>query len=168
MIGMHMGILLIVDFADLTMGMLMIHWFTFDSSWLSAKPKDTGIVYFDGVCGLCNNFVNVLLSEDRKQSLQFAPLQGVIAKENIDAENLEKLDTVMYQENGKIYTKSDAVIMALASLGGHWKLGIVFRIIPKFIRDFLYSYIARHRYKWFGKNEECRIPTAEERSSILL
>lgn len=168
MIGMHIGILMIVDFADLTFGVLMIHWFTFDGRWLKSKPKQSGIVFFDGICGLCNKFIDFLLSEDKNDTLTYAPLQGDTAKMKLSKDELENVNTIIYQEENKTYKLSDAILKILGSLGGIWKLVIIFRIIPKFIRDKLYKYVASNRYKWFGKKETCRIPTPEERSKILM
>ncbi len=167
MIFMHLGILAIVDFADLTLGMLMIHWFTFDGSWLKSKEKHTGIVFSDGVCNLCNSFVDFLLGEDRNTSLRFASLQGETAKEKLPAPDLEKIETIIYYSDNQVYKQSDAVIQIMNSLGGVWKIGIVFKIIPKFIRDGLYSYVAKNRYKWFGEKDTCRMPTQEERERFL-
>jgi len=167
MIAMHLGILLVVDFADLTIGMLMMHWFTFDPSWFKAKPEKSGVVYFDGVCGMCNSFINFLIGEDQAQSLQFSPLQGETAKQELETSFLSDIKTVVFKEDGKIYTKSDAIIRAMSSMGGMYRLLHVFRIVPKFLRDNIYEFIAERRYKWFAKKAECRIPTPEERMKFL-
>jgi len=170
MIAMHLGILVIVDFADLTCGMLMIHLYTFDSTWL--KPKRTNqsqhIVLFDGVCGLCNTFIDFLLKEDREDVLHYAPLQGETAKqfvENIDPSNLQ---TVVFCSEGKTYIKSDAVIEIFQSMGGIWRLAIIFKVIPKSLRDTAYAYVAKNRLKWFGQKETCRMPTPKERGKLLI
>ncbi len=169
MIVMHLGILLIVDFADLTLGMLMIHAFTFDASWL--KPSRTSatknIVFFDGVCGLCNFFVDFLLKEDPEDVLIFSPLQGETAQTyipNIDSSNLT---TVVFYTADKTYTKSDAVIEILKSIGGIWKLVVVLKVIPKPVLDAGYTFIATHRFEWFGQKETCRMPTPKERGKLL-
>lgn len=167
MIGMHLGILMVVDFADLTLGMLMIHWFTFDSRWFEAKPKHSGIVYFDGVCGMCNTFINFLLSEDQKATLQYAPLQGDTAKSNIDSKYSSDLNTVVYQEGDKVYSELDAILKSVASIGGIWRLVLVLRIVPNFIGNRVYRFVSMNRYQWFGKKEDCRMPTPEERERIL-
>lgn len=167
MVFMHLGILSIVAFADLTIGMLMIHWFTFDSRWLSAKPKRTGVVFFDGVCGMCNSVVDLMLPEDHNDTLRFAPLQGSTAKEQLSQKDVANISTIIYQEGDKTYKQSDAVLKSFASLGGIWKLALIFRIIPRWIRDNVYKYIAANRYKWFGKKAACRIPTQEERAKFL-
>jgi predicted DCC family thiol-disulfide oxidoreductase YuxK len=169
MIAMHLGILLLVDFADLTLGMLMIHAFTFDASWL--KPSRTSatknIVFFDGVCGLCNAFIDFLLKEDRKDVLLFSPLQGETAQHYIKDIDPSNLTTVVFCTDGKIYTKSDAVIEIFKSLGGVWRLAAVFKLIPKPLRDIAYAFVATHRMQWFGQKETCRMPTSKERGKLL-
>lgn len=167
MIGMHLGILMIVDFADLTLGMLMIHWFTFDANWLKPKPEKSGIVFFDGVCGMCNNVVNFLMSEDQGNSLQFAPLQGETAKQYLEEEYLTNMSTICFKQDDQIYQKSDAVLYAVASMGGMWKVVLVFKLIPRIVRDSIYSFIAKNRYRWFGKKESCRMPKPGELDKIL-
>lgn len=167
MIFMHLGILLIVDFADLTLGMLMIHWFTFDARWLKAKPKQSGILFFDGVCGMCNGLINFMMSEDSNHALQFAALQGETAKQKVDKSYLENLNSIVYLEGGKSYTESDGVIHAAAAMGGIYKLILIVKLIPKFIRDKTYAFISANRYKWFGKKEACRMPTLAEREKLL-
>ena len=168
MIGMHLGILLVVDFADLTLGMLMIHWFTFDSRWLKPKAKHTGIVYFDGVCGMCNTFIDFLLTQDQNATLRFAPLQGDTAEQNVESKYLKDLNTVVYQEGGKTYSELQAILKSLSSLGGIWKLVVIFRLLPDFIGNSVYRFVSRNRYQWFGKKDACRMPTAEERERILV
>lgn len=167
MIAMHLGILLIVDFADLTLGMLMIHGFTFDSRWLKSKPKNTGILFFDGVCSMCNGLINFMMSEDRNHALRYAPLQGETAKDNVATEYLDNMNSIVYQENGKTYIESDGVIQALAAMGGTYKLALVFKVVPKYIRNKIYRVISKNRYKWFGKKDQCRMPTSEEREKLL-
>ncbi len=173
MILMHFGILLIVDFADLTLGMLMIHWFTFDDRWLfGSKEKlvaasDRGIVFFDGICGICNGFVDFAMSEDQMDQLTFAPLQGSTAQEKIPGLDASELDSIYYYKNGQLSKESDAVLQILSDMGGIWKLGVVLRIFPRGLRDWVYGVIAKNRYRWFGKKEACRIPTVKERGKIL-
>ena len=167
MIMMHLGILLIVDFADLTLGILMIHWFTFDSEWLKPKAKHSGLLFFDGVCSVCNGLIDFMMTEDRNNALRFASLQGETAKGIVDSIYLEQLSSIVYKEGDKIYTESDAIIKASVAMGGIYKLAYLFKIIPKFLRDKVYTYIAANRYKWFGKKDACRMPTPEEREKIL-
>ena len=118
------------------------------------------IVYFDGVCGLCNRFVDFLLKYDKSKSLKFAPLQ----KSKFQNEDLS---TVILSIDDQLYTKSEAALRAISFMGGIWKLALLFLVIPKLIRDPVYDFIAKNRYQWFGKSETCRLPTPEERSRFI-
>jgi len=167
LVGMHLGMLLLVDFSDISMGWFLIHAFTFDGRWLKPKPKQSGVVFFDGVCSVCNGFVDFLISNDTNDSLQYAALQGEAAQEQLPPSDLKNVSTIIYKSEDKIYKESDAALKAIASIGGIWKLAIIFRLVPRFIRDNIYRYIARNRYNWFGKKDVCRMPTPEERNKIL-
>lgn len=167
MVLMHLGILCIVDFADLTIGMLMIHFFTLDERWLKPARIERATVYFDGVCGLCNSFVDLLMQEDRSGVLRFAPLQGTTAHERVPALAEGELSTVVYEREDRVYTKSGAAIRILRDIGGVWKLTGVLLVLPAPLRDRIYAWVARNRYKWFGQKEACRMPTPEERSRFL-
>lgn len=128
---------------------------------------EQNIVYFDGVCGLCNRFVDFLIRKDKKQKLLFAPLQGETAAKNLGIDPGQEFDSVIFLEGDKLYYKSSAALRILSSMGGSWKLMRVFLIIPGFLRNFVYDIIANNRYKVFGKKEACRIPTKEERQKFL-
>ncbi|WII71584.1 DCC1-like thiol-disulfide oxidoreductase family protein [Bdellovibrio sp. 22V] len=125
------------------------------------------VVFFDGVCHLCNGFVDAVISRDKAHLLLFAPLQGTTAEDVLPQEDRVKLDTVIYFEAGKIYYRSAAILKILTSLGGVYKLFSIAWIIPAPLRDFLYRIIAKNRYAWFGQREFCRLPTPEERSYLL-
>ncbi|MDG2247256.1 MAG: DCC1-like thiol-disulfide oxidoreductase family protein [Flavobacteriales bacterium] len=174
MVLMHFGIIAIVDFADLTVGMLMIHVFTFDSRWMKsaltrrkANPAAQRIVFFDGVCSICNSTVDFLMNEDEEGVLKFASLQGETAKQHAEVPQEETPGSIIYFREGTIHSKSSAVLLILKDLGGLWRVLSFLRIIPKPIRNAVYDLIARNRYKWFGKKETCRMPTAEERGRLL-
>jgi predicted DCC family thiol-disulfide oxidoreductase YuxK len=125
------------------------------------------IVFFDGYCGLCNFFVNLLLDIDKENVLKFAPLQGQKAAELLPNDLTEKLSTLVFIENEKIYTESDAVLRILYSIGGIWKLFYVFILVPKFIRNAVYAFVSKHRIRWFGSINQCRFPTKEEKIKFL-
>ena len=125
------------------------------------------IVFFDGVCSLCNGFVNFVFKWDKKRHFLVASLQGKNAKEKISAHYIEQLDTFVLLENGISYDRSTAVLMVLKALGFPWSIFAIFLIIPKSIRDFIYKIISKNRYVVFGKKEICRLPSAEERNSFL-
>ncbi len=167
MVIMHIGILMLVDFADLTIGMLMIHLISFDGRWLKPTKEKDNLVFFDGICGLCNQFVDFLFIEDRNDVLIFTPLQGETAKKLYPNGELEKFDSIAFLQNSKLYYKSTAAIKVCITVGGIWKLAAILYIFPKFIRDFFYDFIAKNRYKWFGKKESCRMPTPEEMEKLL-
>lgn len=145
----------------------MIQSFSILYKWFDPQPKDSGIVYFDGICSICNGFVDFLITRDANHSLQYTTLQGDTAKENLNEDLYKNVNSLIFQSGEKIYTRSNAALMALSSLGGFWKFTIWLRLIPRFIRDAIYKLIARNRYTWFGKRGECRVPTKSERGRIL-
>ena len=127
---------------------------------------EKAIVFYDGHCGLCNSAVQFLLRNDTSNHLLFAQLQGEMAKKmGLDQENIP--DSLVFAKNNKIDFRSTAAIKALAACGGYRKLIFVLYIFPTFIRDWVYDYIAKNRYKWFGRYDACRIPSPEERAKFL-
>ena len=125
------------------------------------------LIFFDGVCGLCNRFVNLLIEADKNNVLKFAPLQGKTAVELLSKEFIYELKTIVYYRNYEIFTESDAVLEILKSIGGIWAIFYIFKWIPKFIRDYIYQWISLHRLQWFGRLDRCRMPTEEERARFL-
>ena len=132
---------------------------------VDAKMKN--IVFFDGVCHLCNGFVDAVISRDKSHAYLFAPLQGTTASELLPDEERVNLDTVIYYESGKLYHRSAAIIKIVSGLGGVYNLINISWIIPSFLRDLLYSYVAKNRYIWFSKRDFCRLPTEKERAYLL-
>ena len=127
------------------------------------------IVYFDGVCNVCNASVQFIIKRDKKARFKFAPLQGVNGQkilEKLNKDNTE-FDTFILSENDKIYQKSTAALRVIKELSGLWPLLYGFIIIPAFIRDFFYGLIAGNRYRLFGKKESCMVPTPEIKSRFL-
>jgi len=124
------------------------------------------VIFFDGVCGLCNAWVDFILKRDRAGIFSFAPLQGNYAKE-MEPEASKNLNTMIYFVSGQRYYRTGAILRILRDLGGIWYLAWVFWFVPFFIRDFFYGLIARNRYRIFGKKENCRIPTPEEKVRFL-
>lgn len=127
------------------------------------------VVLFDGVCNLCNSSVNWIIDHDKRDEFRFASLQSAYGQEVIRKFNLQGdyLNTVILVENEKLYTRSAAVLRILMHIGGFYKLAGIFWLVPGIVRDVVYNYIARNRYKWFGKKESCRIPTPELKSKFL-
>ena len=135
-------------------------------------PLSHPIVYFDGVCGLCNWSVDVLMRLDHRQQLRFTPLQGETALANLSAADREDLQTLVFfdskEPEPKYWRRSDAVLRALEACGGPVALlARAARLIPAGLRDIAYKLIARVRYRVFGQKATCRIPTAEERRRFL-
>ena len=119
--------------------------------------NDKNIIYFDGICGLCNSFVKLLLKVD--SDLKFATLQGVSGQKLLNKMNFSKsdFDTVIFQKNDQIYTRSTAVFEIFKTIGGFWKILLIFSFLPISITDQLYRYIALKRFKVFGKLDQCDI-----------
>lgn len=127
------------------------------------------ILFFDGGCNLCNKTVQFIIRHDKKRQFLFATLQSSLGKKAIAnvASGGKIPDTVILFYNGSYYTKSTAVIRILMLLGGLRKLSIVGFILPAFIRDKMYDWIASNRYQWFGKKQICLMPTPELQSRFL-
>jgi predicted DCC family thiol-disulfide oxidoreductase YuxK len=131
----------------------------------SFQPENSEIVFFDGVCNLCNAFVDFLIR--RNQNLLFAPLQGSTAAKLLPKDKIENLPSIVFWSHGNIYIESTAALRILARLGPGYQMITVFMVLPKFIRDQVYRFIARNRYRWFGKKDTCRLPTPAERMRFL-
>jgi predicted DCC family thiol-disulfide oxidoreductase YuxK len=127
------------------------------------------IILFDGVCNFCNYWVNFILKHNDKKHLQFASLQSEYAQELLRQHGFDpsQLTSVVFIKDGKLYSQSSAVAKVCKELNWPWKIFYGIIIIPKFIRDFCYNFIAKRRYKWFGKKEVCMVPTAETKGRFL-
>ena len=129
----------------------------------------TPVILFDGVCNFCNSSVNFVIKRDRKQRIKFAPLQTDIGKCLVQEFGLpaDDLQSFIFIEKGLLYKKSTSALKVCKYLNGLWPLCYGFIIIPVFIRDGVYDFIAKRRYKWFGRKEECIVPSMEIRSRFL-
>jgi predicted DCC family thiol-disulfide oxidoreductase YuxK len=127
------------------------------------------IVFFDGVCGLCNRFVQFLFAVDKHFIFKVAPLQGATAKLHLFEDLRENLTSlVVVTKDGRLLLKSRAVLYVFSQIGGIWRLIYFLGFwIPPAILDLLYDIVAAHRYQWFGKLTTCRIPRAAERQRFL-
>lgn len=131
-------------------------------------PPADRIVFFDGVCGLCNHTVDFLLRRDSDDRLRFAPLQGTAAAELLPDEVRDRLDTMAYYRHGSVFYRSAAILRVLRDLGGFWgAAATLLSVIPGPLRDIGYRCVSALRYRLFGKHEACRIPTPEERAKFL-
>jgi predicted DCC family thiol-disulfide oxidoreductase YuxK len=119
------------------------------------------VILFDGVCNLCNSSVQFIIKHDKKSVFRFASLQSNFGKSIIQKFNLttKDIDSVILLENDVAKIKSDAALEIVKKLGGIYSLLYIFKIVPNFIRDKVYDFVAQNRYRWFGKQESCWIPT---------
>ncbi|HET7897346.1 MAG TPA: thiol-disulfide oxidoreductase DCC family protein [Flavisolibacter sp.] len=130
---------------------------------------DHPLVLFDGVCNFCNGAVNFLIKQDKKKVFRFAALQSEKGKELLMEYGFSSVFTNSFVliENGKAYQKSTAALKAARYLSLYWKWTQIFWLVPKFLRDGIYDVIAKNRYRWFGRKEQCMIPTPDIRSRFL-
>ncbi len=127
------------------------------------------IVLFDGVCNLCNGAVQFLLKYDKRERLRFASLQSEIGQQSLKQYQLpvEDFDSIIVIANNQAFRKSTAALVICKELGGWFTLLLIFRVVPRPVRDYLYSLVANNRYKWFGKRDQCMVPTPELRKRFL-
>jgi predicted DCC family thiol-disulfide oxidoreductase YuxK len=133
-------------------------------------PKDKKLILFDGICNLCNSSVQYVIKHDKNEVFFFAPLQSATGQKIINHFNIDtsKTDSILlYTEDNSIEYKSTAALKIASKLGFPRNLLTVFLIVPTFIRNWVYDYIAKNRYKWFGKREECMIPTKNLKEKFL-
>jgi predicted DCC family thiol-disulfide oxidoreductase YuxK len=125
------------------------------------------IVFFDGVCNFCNSTVNWLLVRNTRRNLLFSSLQGQRAKELLPREMIEELSSIVYYRKGRCHIKSTAVLLIFFDMAWYGFIVLPFFLVPTFLRDAVYNWIARNRYRWFGKRESCRVPSPRERNRFL-
>lgn len=133
------------------------------------KTGGKSIVLIDGVCHLCQGLVRFIIPRDPKAGFLFAPLQSEAAGRMLSAGGLgsEQLNTVVLVENGTCYTESAAVLRIARGLRFPWPAAYIFILVPRPLRDALYRLVARNRYRWFGRDEQCLLPTPEIRKRFL-
>lgn len=127
------------------------------------------VIFFDGFCNLCNSAVQFTIERDRKNIFRFSSLQSKYAQKKMADFNIQpKLgESMVLLEDGKLYERSTAALRVAKQLSGLWPLLYAFIIVPRFIRDGVYNYVAKNRYKWFGKKESCWVPTPELKEKFL-
>jgi predicted DCC family thiol-disulfide oxidoreductase YuxK len=133
-------------------------------------PKHKQLILFDGVCNLCNSSVNYVIKHDKSDVFRFAPLQGETGRAIIEKFNLDTAQTdsiLLYTEGKNLKIKSSAALAIASKLGFPRNLLSVCYIVPPFIRNWVYDYVAKNRYKWYGKKEACMIPTPELKAKFL-
>lgn len=133
------------------------------------KYRTYNIVFFDGVCNFCNSTVDLVFSKNKKKNMYYSSLQSEFAKEFLGHHgiNASDLDTIIFYSSEKFYFRSSAVLQISKQLSGGYKILSVFLLVPSFIRDAVYKWVAKNRYKFFGKKETCRIPSPQEKQYFL-
>ncbi|MGH2575055.1 MAG: thiol-disulfide oxidoreductase DCC family protein [Ignavibacteria bacterium] len=136
---------------------------------MNKRGNKYSIILFDGVCNFCNKTIDFIIDRDRENKFKFAALQSEAGKGLLKKFDLktDELDTLILIEGDKYFERSTAILRIARDLRGMWKLFYSFIIIPPYFRDIAYNIIAKHRYRWFGKREQCRVPTAELREKFL-
>jgi len=136
-----------------------------------APPHEGPVLFFDGVCNLCNASVDRLMRIDRRRRLRFASLQGPTAQRLLAgtavAHGAEEPDSLVLLDQGRVFVRSTAALRALVRVGGGWRLAAALLLVPRPLRDAVYRWVARHRYRWFGRRETCRLPTPDEAERLL-
>jgi predicted DCC family thiol-disulfide oxidoreductase YuxK len=127
------------------------------------------VILFDGVCNLCNASVQFIIKRDSKSVFRFASLQSAIGQNLLRQAGLDTqlLYSVMFMYQGKVYQRSRAALEIAWRLGGLWSLFYVFILIPPFIRNAVYNWVARNRYRWFGVQQTCMMPTPDMKARFL-
>lgn len=133
-------------------------------------PEHKQLILFDGICNLCNSSIQYVIKHDKKDVFMFATLQSNVGKQiiehfRIDTKNVDSI--LLYSNENGLKSKSSAALQISKYLGFPINLWSVFLIVPVFIRNMVYDFVAKNRYKWYGKKEECMIPTPELKSKFL-
>lgn len=120
-------------------------------------PKDRPVILYDGICNLCNSSVRFILKHDTREKFLFSSLQSDASKKLLLHLNYKiiEMNSILLVENGQIHEKSDAVLKIASGLRFPWNLAAAFRILPRKVRDSIYDFVARNRYRWFGKKDSC-------------
>jgi predicted DCC family thiol-disulfide oxidoreductase YuxK len=173
MLAINTGFLFLLNFADLTIGMLLFHMFTFNPAWIPARPFMRGeILYYDGGCAMCHGFVRFLLAEERTGTLKYAPLRGghfrADVPESVRASLPDSL--VLRTDDGRLRVRSTAVVEIMRSMGGLWALaGWLLWAVPKPLRDLGYDVIGAVRYRLFGRaSDVCPMVTPHLRARFII
>lgn len=133
------------------------------------KFKNKSVILFDGVCNLCNKSVKFIIKRDSKNQFLFASLQSDAAKTLLLQYNItnSSLESIILLKQGQVYRRSTAALKILRELNGFWSILYLFIIIPDFLRDPVYNLIAKKRYHWFGRTEDCMVPTRALKAKFL-
>lgn len=127
------------------------------------------VIVFDGVCNWCTAWVNFMIDHDPQGKFKFGTLQSEQGQQILHDLQLstENFDTFLLLEQDRVFTKSTAALRIVRHLSGFWRLFYIFIVVPRPFRDAIYDVVARHRYKWMGKADACRVPTPNERARFV-
>ena len=135
---------------------------------ISELPKDKKIILFDGVCNLCDSSVQFVIKHDKKDVFRFVPLQSELGQKIISHIGASTIDsTILYEPDKRYYYKAAVAFEILKEVKGIFSFLLIFSILPQSVVNFIYDYVAKNRYEWFGKKESCMIPTSELQSKFL-
>lgn len=137
---------------------------------INLLPLDKKIILFDGVCNLCNSAIQYVIKHDKTDQFRFVSLQSDLGQEvinylGIDSKSIDSI--ILYEPNKAYFIKADAAMLIAKYLGGIVSVISLFQFVPPFIKNSVYDFIAKNRYKWYGKQESCMIPTPELKSKFL-
>lgn len=137
---------------------------------MSHKPGESQVVVFDGTCVLCSSWVTFLLRHAEHGRFRFSTTQSAAGRALLEAHGVDadNPSTFLFLEGGRAYTESDAVIRMLRAFGGAWRVAALGRVLPRRIRDAVYRWVARNRYRWFGRRQHCFFPSAADRDLFLV
>ena len=135
---------------------------------MEAPPPSRPVILFDGVCNLCNGFVQFVIARDPRARFSFASLQSeAAARLAARTGSADGRDSIVLLEDGRAFTQSTAALRIIAALGFPWMLAAALLVVPRPLRDWAYSIVARNRYRWFGKRQVCMVPTPDLKRRFL-
>jgi predicted DCC family thiol-disulfide oxidoreductase YuxK len=138
----------------------------FDEAWVPPVADEAPILFFDGLCVLCNRVVQLILLEEQKPILRFASLDSEVARVRL-AGPAERVDSIVLYSHGRCHLRSEAALLTARAMGGLWGVLWIFRAVPRAFRDAVYDFIAANRYGWFGRLDACPIPTQQQRERFV-
>ena len=137
---------------------------------MSTEPhRESAVIVFDGVCVLCNGWVRFLLRHDRRARYRFAVMQSASGRALLSMHGLDPEDPVSFLlvEQGQAWTDTDAIVRVLSGLGGAWRATGLLRLLPRALRDRAYRALARNRYRWLGRHDQCPVPSPRHAARFL-
>jgi len=135
---------------------------------VEARPFSGPVILFDGVCNLCNQFVQFVIARDPQAKFSFASLQSeAAARMGVPVGSPDGRESIVLLENGRAFTQSTAALRIIVALGFPWTLAGTLMIVPRPLRDWAYAVVARNRYSWFGKRQACMVPTPDLKRRFL-